>query len=240
MKTLRGLSLVAALGVSILNAGALGQDEKKPVDPKNVEQTKEAKKQMAKELDEKRNEKAQGHEAGADMMDAWMQANKPGKEHAELVGNRVGDWNVQCKFMMPGMPAQESTAKAACRAMPGMGGRFVQMDYDGEMMGFPFKGVGIYGFNNATKKYESVWFDSTSTNMMISTGEKKADGSIEWRSEYMDPMTKEMKKSRMVDRFPDRDTMVFEMYEVNTDGTEFKAMELTYTRVKSDAPAQGK
>jgi hypothetical protein len=62
----------------------------------------------------------------------------------------------------------------------------------GEMPGMgEFTGIGIYGFDNVSQKFVSVWFDNHSTGIMNGTGELSDDGkTITWNYTGNCPLTK--------------------------------------------------
>ncbi|UCH83734.1 MAG: DUF1579 family protein, partial [Candidatus Latescibacterota bacterium] len=77
-----------------------------------------------------------------------------------------------------------------------------------------------------------VWFDNMSTTMYYSEGDCSDNGKVETHhSSHRDAMTGEDVKVKMVTRFVDKDKHVFEYYMVNPDGSEFKSMEIVYTRM---------
>ncbi|MFO0856731.1 MAG: DUF1579 domain-containing protein [Phycisphaerales bacterium] len=182
-----------------------------------------------------------GQDSKSDPMKEWIKANMPGKNHAFLLGNMLGEWEAKSQFwMQPNSQPQSSTGTCVCTQQ--MTGRFVQMEHTGEMMGMPFKGLGYFGYDNATEKFQNVWMDSSSTGMMMSIGSKEGDNKLTWTGSYTDPMSKQLKTSRSTTTFTDRNTMVFEMFETWTDGTEFKTLEITYTRkpgTRENAPNSG-
>jgi Protein of unknown function (DUF1579) len=191
--------------------------------------------QAAKDAEQAAKKAAEGATNGvadaSDPMAQWAKANMPTKEHAQLIADMLGEWTVENEVTFaPGAPAEKSTGTAKCEPM--FGGRFVKMDYDGVMMGQPFKGFSIWGYNTPSGKFENTWIDNSSVGMMYSTGVKQADGSVEWTGTWTDPITKETKTSRSVTKMTDKNTMVYEAYDKTTDGTEFKMMTVTYTRVK--------
>ncbi len=51
-----------------------------------------------------------------------------------------------------------------------LGGRYLQQDFKGKVMGQSFTGLGLMGYNNLSKKYESIWLDSMGTAMMKGEG----------------------------------------------------------------------
>src|SRR5262245_11906327 len=86
------------------------------------------------------------------------EAGQPGAEHLELAMRMVGQWTTECKvWAAPGAEPVASQGTARCQIA--MGGRYIQIDYRGTVTGKPFVGAGLYGFNSASKKYESTWID---------------------------------------------------------------------------------
>jgi hypothetical protein len=98
------------------------------------------------------------------------------------------------------------------------------------MMGSPFTGIGVTGYDNHTKKYVSTWMDSMGTGIFFFEGTASADGkTITQEACYDDPLKGPM-KWRSVTRIVDDNTLVFEMYGADKRGKEEKMMEITYTR----------
>lgn len=220
---LLALSLLASAGFAQQGA-APAQPEKKP-----------AEKQPDKKPESKPEAKPAAEPEMAPEMAEWAMLGKTGPMHDRLKKG-AGAWDAKVKsWMNPSDPnPTESTSKANIAMM--FEGRFARMDYSGDFMGKPFKGFGLYGYDNATKKFQSVWIDSSSTNMMISTGELSADEkTINWTGSFAGPGGKTI-KTRQTDTIIDDDHTVFTMYMTEEGGTEQKAMEITYTRIKKDAP----
>lgn len=162
------------------------------------------------------------------MMQAWMEAGTPGAHHKHLE-KMAGRWDAEVTMWpAPGAPEQRSTGRSSNAMI--MDGRFLRSDYTGEMMGMPFTGVSLWGYNNVTGEYESVWIDSMSTGMFVSTGSCDAEGrTFTMNGSYKDAFTGQMRNSRFVTRIENEDKHVFEMYEV--DGQEqWMTMRITYTR----------
>lgn len=163
------------------------------------------------------------------MMDAYMKAGTPGKQH-EGLAKTVGMWDLSLKsWMAPGTPPNESKGTAE-RAMA-LGGRVLTEKVHGEAMGQAFEGHGMTGYDNVTSKYWSTWNDSMSTGIMTSTGTcDEATNTCTFTGSMVDPISGQAKNLRMVSTWSGADTEVFEMWEPTPDGKEFKAMEITYTR----------
>ena len=114
-----------------------------------------------------------------------------------------------------------------------LGGRFLQQEFTGEMMGSAFTGIGVTGYDNHTKKYVSTWIDSMGTAILFFEGTASADGkTITQESRYDDPVKGSM-IWRSVTKIVDDNTHLFEMYATDKRGKEEKMMEITYTRKQS-------
>jgi len=113
-----------------------------------------------------------------------------------------------------------------------LGGRFMQQEISGEMMGSPFTGIGVNGYDNHTRKYVSTWMDSMGTAILLFEGTESADGkTITQEARYDDPIKGPM-TYRSVTKIVDDNTHVFEMFGIDKTGKEEKMMDITYTRKK--------
>ena len=63
-------------------------------------------------------------------------------------------------------------------------GRVMVEQFEGTMMGAPFKGHGMSGYDNVTGKYWSTWNDSMSTGLMVSTGTCDAQNACTFEGTY--------------------------------------------------------
>jgi hypothetical protein len=85
------------------------------------------------------------------VMEVWQKLATPGAPH-KLLARMAGTWNAKMKsWMEPDKPPMESTGTSETKMI--FGGRFLHMDYTGDMMGSPFTGLGITGYDNPTRKY---------------------------------------------------------------------------------------
>jgi hypothetical protein len=161
-------------------------------------------------------------------MEAYMKAGTPGAPH-EAMAATAGTYQVKTKsWDAPGAPAREE-AGTATRSMV-LDGRVLVEEFKGSMMGMPFTGHGMRGYDNVTGKYWSTWMDSMSTGMMVSEGTCDAKNACTFTGSWNDPIKKGPVTSRMTSRWTSPTTEVFEMYGPGRDGKEFKMVELTYTR----------
>jgi hypothetical protein len=168
----------------------------------------------------------------AAMMQAWMAYMTPGDAHQSLA-KHAGEWTHTVTWWMePGAPSQESTATSKSEMI--MGGRYLSESFTGNMMGMPFEGHGLTGYDNARKKFFSVWIDNMGTGLMTGWGDyDEATKSLTITGEFVDPVTGEDKPYRQVMKAVSDDHMIMEMYVPATDGTEYKSMEIHSLRKTS-------
>jgi hypothetical protein len=158
----------------------------------------------------------------------WAQK---GPEH-DSMKKWVGDWDVAQKmWMMPGQPPMESTATSSTSAL--WDGRYLESDFKGDMMGTPFDGRLLMGFDRADSEWVSVWIDSMSTYISVSRGVEK-DGKLTFVSNDPDWTTGEKKEAKMIIEWTSEDQYVLSFIGDGPDGKPLKSMEMTYTRRKSD------
>ena len=123
---------------------------------------------MAKQ---KKHEKKMDMEA---MMEVYQKLATPGPPH-KILANLTGSWTTKTRaWMEPDKPPIEGTG--TCEQKMLFDGRYLQQEYTGEMMGSPFTGINLIGYDNRTKKYVSTWIDSMSTGIYFFEGTAGADG----------------------------------------------------------------
>ncbi len=162
------------------------------------------------------------------MMEVYTKLATPGAPHKTLA-SLSGTWITRTRaWMEPDKPPMESTG--TCEQKMLLGGRYLQQEYNGEMMGSPFTGINLIGYDNHTKKYVSTWIDSMSTGIYYFEGTASADGkTITQESSYDDPVRGPM-VWRSVTRIVDDNILEYEMYLTPKGGKEEKMMEMTVSR----------
>jgi hypothetical protein len=161
------------------------------------------------------------------MMKIYQKVGTPGAPHKRLA-NLAGSWITKTTtWMEPDKPPVQSTG--TCKQKMLLDGRYLQQEYMG---GAPFKGINLIGFDNYTKKYQSIWIDSMSTGIYFFEGTASPNGkTITQESCYDDPVRGPM-TWRSVSRIVNSDTMTYEMFITAKGGREEKMMEMTLTRKK--------
>lgn len=162
-------------------------------------------------------------------MKAWQETMNPGPMH-EMLANKVGEWEAEVKMWMdPSQPPTVSKAKTVCEPM--LGGRYFKSNHTGEMMGMPFEGYEINGYDNVKKKFFNIWLDNMGTGVLMSEGNyDEATKTLTLTGQMTAPMGNNVNIREVVKKI-DKDNFLFEMY-VDTGGQEVKNMEIKYTRVK--------
>jgi hypothetical protein len=162
------------------------------------------------------------------MMEAFQKAGTPGAEHQKLA-SLAGTYDLTIKsWHAPDTPPTTDTGTATRKMI--LGDRVLVEEVSSQMMGQPFTGQGLHGFDNVTGKHWSTWNDSMSTGLMVSEGTCDASMACTYTGTYHDPVSKKPVTSRMTTRWSDKSTEVFEMYAPGPDGKETKMMEITYKK----------
>lgn len=163
-----------------------------------------------------------------EIMEIYKKLGTPGDAH-KLLARMEGVWDTTTRsWNEPG--AEPELSSGVCEQRLILGGRFLQQECTGEMMGSPFKGIGFTGYDNHTRKYVSTWMDSTGTALYIFEGQANPDGkSFIQRCRYDDPV-RGLMEWRSTCAMVDDDTFTFEMYGTVLGGAEEKMMEMTYKR----------
>jgi hypothetical protein len=151
-------------------------------------------------------------------------------EH-KLLEKYVGTWDAEISMAgPPGTPKVKSPAKSVARLA--CGGLWLLTDFESSMMGAPFGGHEVFGYDATAKQYVGNWVDSMSTAFAI--GEfaydakgRKVEGIVHGRDMMGNPTT-----WRQVDVWKDDDTREWAMYRKSADGKEAVELEITYRRKK--------
>ena len=160
----------------------------------------------------------------------YLQTQEPGAKHQQLEP-LIGRFDAHVlHFMGPDQPPMESSGTVDNTWA--LGGRFVLTQFHGEVMGQPFEGLGLLGYDNGKQKYVGNWADSLATGLWpTATGDSNDDGSAITMSRVMtDEMTGQLIKVRDVTTIVDHDHITYEMFITRPGTEESKALEAHYTR----------
>jgi hypothetical protein len=161
----------------------------------------------------------------AEMMKKMEAAGTPGPAHKALEAF-VGNWKaeVQCWCEPDGPPnVNQGTSKAGWI----LNGHFLEAEFHGEMMGKPFTGRTLMGYDNTKQTFNTVWVSDMQTSILTSEGKgENGNKVITLAGTSNCPATgRKDVPIKTVFRVLTPDSYVFEMFN---DGA--KSMEITYTR----------
>jgi len=161
------------------------------------------------------------------MIKDWQRAMTPGPEH-EMLSKMVGEWDGDITMWMdPSQPPQTSTGTAKYESI--FDGRYIIGKFSGIMMGLPFSGMEVSGYDNVKKVFFSSWIDNMGTGVMYVEGTyDKSSNTYHYTGETVDPMGNKVKVKEVI-AIVDRDHVNFEMFMDMGKG-EMKSMEISYTR----------
>jgi len=162
------------------------------------------------------------------MMEMYQKLATPGEPH-KLFASLAGSWTTKTKeWMEPRKPPTESTGTAEMKML--LDGRFLYQEFTSQMMGQPFSGIGIDGYDNLRKRYVTTWIDTMGTGIFQMEGTASADGkTITLNGRHDEPGGGHM-THRAVWKIVDSNIQTFDMYGTHQGGKEMKMLEITYTR----------
>jgi hypothetical protein len=165
----------------------------------------------------------------AEMMKKAEAAGSPGPAHKALEA-LAGNWKAEVKcWMEPGGSPEVSQATAETRWI--LNGRFLQEDFHGQMMGKPFNGLSLLGYDNTKQTFNSVWVSDMQTSMFTSEGKGESGYKVitlEGKASCPSTGRKDV-PMKTVFRVISPDKHTFEMFD-GSQGANAKTMEITYTR----------
>jgi len=160
--------------------------------------------------------------------DAETQAAVPGPVHKEMARS-VGEYTTLTKFRAePASSPVESSGTA--KIQTALDGRFLLEENSGSLMGQPTKGLRLWGYNNASKKFEAMWTYTGSTSIMTLNGTSDDHGkTINWSGTF--DTGKDGKRTiHVLTRHIDNDHFVVEIRGNAPNESGGPVMETTYTR----------
>ncbi len=167
------------------------------------------------------------------LMEKMKALTSPAEAH-RVLEPLAGMWTYTGFFWMaPDQPAQEMKGTAHNTMV--YGGRFLKQEIEGPWMGETFHGLGFTGYDNIKGEYVSTWLDSMATGIMSVAGQyDPSTRTLKQSGANSCPLTGEKARyGRSEWTVIDHDHTTYKSYMAGPDGTEFKTMEIKYTRVPS-------
>ncbi len=230
----RSMMLVVVGTAAVCMAGGWALQPEKTLKDRVVKEADKTKEKVKDAVKDAGHGHQPGDPAGMDpkmmeMMQKMTEAGAPGDTH-KWMSELAGEWTFVNTFRMdPNMPEMTSTGKATYKSL--FDGRFIECTIQGDMMGQPFEGRATMGYNNVTKKFESTWIDSMSTQTMFGTGTWDATKKqLTTVMDGTDCMTGKPCKMTEVTTHTDKNHIVSEFTMPDMNGKDFKGMTIKYTR----------
>ena len=167
----------------------------------------------------------------ATMMKNWESYMTPSDAH-KIIAAWDGNWNGDVSmWQSAGATVQMSKTYTVNKMI--LGGRYQESIHKGNMMGMPFEGRSMMGYDNAKKVFTSTWIDNMGTGTMVMEGPwDNATKTITLKGKMIDPSagnTNEVDVKEIYKVIDDKNH-VMEMYAKDKDGKEFKTMEIKFTK----------
>ncbi len=161
---------------------------------------------------------------------AMMDYMAPGKMH-ELLAKCTGEWKTSIKiWMQPGAEPVVSEGTSSGEMI--LGGRYLQTKHSAVFMGMPMQGIGIDAYDNGKKIFITIWMDNFGTGIMNLEGKyDESSNSVTYTGKMFEPVSGKDIKVREVVKYIKDGHQTMEMYQ-ETDGKEFKSMEIEMKKVK--------
>lgn len=166
------------------------------------------------------------------MMDKAWKENMTISDQHKMLANANGTWNGEVTMWMgDGAPPMTSTSTSVTRSI--YGGLYQHTSHSGDMMGMPFEGTSVMGYDNLKKEFFSTWIDNMGSGVMLMTGQQDAASKKITLTGNTRCMNGQDAPMREVFTMVDDDHQVMEMYGPDPKtGKEYKNMEIKYTRKK--------
>lgn len=143
-----------------------------------------------------------------------------------LLFRAVGDWDVVTTTNVPGQGETQDQGRE--RVLPICGGKWFWSDFTGSMMGQPFEGHSLTGYDATKQQYVGVWLDSMSPTHALTWGTyDEAQKQWTFTGKCLD-MTENVAEIHEVYRQPDANTRELEMTFTSAAGKQ--QMKMRYTR----------
>lgn len=215
---------ILILGAAAFMMTACKNEKKGDESKKETTETKSTKEEVAKS-------EPMTMPDSATMMKNWQEYMTPGDMH-KMMASWDGTWEGDVTMtMMPGAPEEKSKSTAVNKMI--MNGLYQQSEHSGNMMGMPFSGQGLTGFDIHKKEFFSTWVDNMGSGIMVMKGPwDPATKTMTLTGKVVDPGTKQESEVKETFTIIDDNTQEMKMFSTGPDGKEFQSLNIRYTRKK--------
>ena len=164
----------------------------------------------------------------------WFSLSKPGASH-KLLDVFAGDWDVKIRFWSAPSAAPEDS-HGTSRLTWILGDRFLQEEFQGDVLGEQYQGLGLMGYDAAARRFMTVWLDSLNTAIAYQHGKYfEEQNRFELSGEVYDPLLGRTKTTRSEIQVVSPNEYTVTMIDTSPSGASFKSLEITYVR-RSETP----
>jgi len=167
----------------------------------------------------------------AAMYAAAKKFTEPGEKHKKLEPY-LGRWDVESSIPMG--PGNEMKSSMTAEISWQIAGRFLKLETKGTLMGLPYQGFGLLGYDNFKQAFVSTWIDNMNTYKLDAQGNLAQDGTTLITYGTLDEyLTGENDKPvKYVYRWKDADHFAFEVHDLAIGETNTCVVTMNYTRAK--------
>jgi hypothetical protein len=166
------------------------------------------------------------------MMAEWAKISAPSDAHKHL-DYFVGKWKTKTSMYMggPGSTPMVSDGKSEMKWV--LDGRFIMDMHEGTMMGQPYNGIGMTGYDNYRNMYVSSWYSNQGTNILAMGGARNPKTQMfTYYGEMDEPSLKVIGRMvKYVTTIADKDHYTFDIIDLHA-GDDYKVISIAYERVK--------
>ncbi len=164
----------------------------------------------------------------AAIMKAWVDFYTPGDMH-KWMAKQNGTWTGEVTaWMDKDKPPVKWNATSTNTTT--YNGLYQIGTFKGTMMGMPFEGQSILGYDNSKKKFVTTWIDNMGSGILIMTGDwDEASKTLHLKGTQTNPMDGSDMSIRQEVKFVDDNTQVTTMFGTIA-GAEEKMMEINLKR----------
>jgi len=161
----------------------------------------------------------------------WEKLAAPSASH-QLLAQLAGKWEYTLKWWTSADSNPEQSQGTNENSWI-MDGRFLTQKVSGIMLGQPFEGLGITGYDNIRGEYSSVWIDNMNTGMMQTRGAYNSKTKTITEVGTMScPMTGETARPFRAEwELTGKNRYAYRMYTTGPDDKIFKSLDIQYRRV---------
>lgn len=165
----------------------------------------------------------------AAMMERLKRATSPGPKHV-ILHRFLGRWDYELRTFTGGAAAAPEKGTAEVTWL--VDGRWIKSEDKGTMMGRPYQGFMVMGYDNFKQAFVSTYVSNADTTMARTEGQLNTDETVLTLFGTTDDFMsgRNDKPMRYLWRFVTPEKRVLELHDLSAGETGTKIAEITYTR----------